>query len=69
MRDGLFAAEWDLILWSAGLLSAILCEHARQLRRMAIDIGSLDNSPSTDSSVTVRRPTFPDGNLGRMDGH
>lgn len=42
MRDGLFATEWDLLLCAAGSLSAILCEHARQSGRMALDIGALD---------------------------
>ncbi|MGE0377054.1 MAG: hypothetical protein AB7Q45_16715, partial [Planctomycetaceae bacterium] len=42
LRDELFAAEWDLLLCSAGSLSAILCDHARRIGRKAIDIGSLD---------------------------
>jgi hypothetical protein len=42
MRDELFAAEWDLLLCSAGSLSAILCEHARQAGRKALDVGALD---------------------------
>jgi len=42
MRDKMFNAEWDLLLCSAGSLSAILCEHARQAGRKALDIGALD---------------------------
>ena len=42
VRDELFAAEWDLLLCSAGSLSAVICETARQRRRRAIDVGSLD---------------------------
>ena len=42
LRDELFVADWDLLLCAAGTLSAILCEHARQLGRKAIDIGALD---------------------------
>jgi hypothetical protein len=42
MRDELFTAEWDLLLCAAGSLSAILCEHARQMGRPALDVGSLD---------------------------
>ena len=38
----LFSSDWDLLLCSAGSLSAILCEHARHLGRKAIDIGALD---------------------------
>lgn len=29
MRDELFAAEWDLLLCSAGSLSSLLCDHTR----------------------------------------
>lgn len=42
MRDDLFATEWDLLLCAAGSLSTILCEHAKQVGRKAIDVGSLD---------------------------
>jgi hypothetical protein len=42
MRDELFAAEWDLLLCSAGSLSALLCEHARRTGRKGIDLGALD---------------------------
>jgi hypothetical protein len=42
MRDELFATDWDLLLCSAGALSAILCEQSRQAGRQAIDIGALD---------------------------
>ena len=42
IEDELISAEWDLLLCSAGSLSAILCEHARQVGRKAIDIGALD---------------------------
>ena len=41
-RDELFAAEWDLLLCSAGSSSAVLCEAARQHKRWAIDVGALD---------------------------
>jgi hypothetical protein len=39
---GLFAAEWDLLLCSAGSLSAVICEAARQRGRKAIDVGACD---------------------------
>ncbi|WP_417848838.1 glycosyltransferase [Thalassoglobus sp.] len=42
IEDELFSADWDLLLCSAGSLSAILCEHTRQAGRKAIDIGALD---------------------------
>lgn len=42
LHDRLFASDWDLLLCSAGSLSAIFCEHARNAGRMAIDIGSVD---------------------------
>ena len=42
LQDELFSCDWDLLLCSAGSLSAILCEHARQVGRKAIDIGALD---------------------------
>ena len=42
LRDELFESEWDLLLCSAGSLSAIICEAARQQGRNAIDIGALD---------------------------
>lgn len=42
IRDELFSTDWDLLLCSAGSLSAVLCEHARQVGRKAIDIGALD---------------------------
>ena len=42
VREDLFSCDWDLLLCSAGSLSAILCEHARQAGRSAIDIGALD---------------------------
>ncbi len=41
LRDELFAAEWDLLLCSAGSLSAVICEAARQRGRRAIDVGQL----------------------------
>ncbi|MCA9030701.1 MAG: hypothetical protein KDA66_07835, partial [Planctomycetaceae bacterium] len=44
LQDGLFSSDWDLLLCSAGSLSAILCEHARRVGCNAIDIGSLDRS-------------------------
>lgn len=42
MRDGLFAAEWDLLLCSAVSLSAILCDQTREMAPKAIDIGATD---------------------------
>lgn len=42
MRDELSAADWDLLLCSAGTLSAILCEHACQAGRKALDLGACD---------------------------
>jgi glycosyltransferase involved in cell wall biosynthesis/SAM-dependent methyltransferase len=42
MRDELFAVDWELLLCSAGSLSAILCEHARRVRRNSLDVGALD---------------------------
>ena len=49
LRDELFEADWDLLLCSAGSLSAILCEYARQVGRKAVDIGSLDHAISTNA--------------------
>jgi len=46
VRDELFAAEWDLLLCSAGTLSAVICEVARQQSRAAIDVGSIDATMS-----------------------
>ena len=46
VRDELFAAEWDLLLCSAGSLSAVICEMARQHGRTAIDVGSIDQTQS-----------------------
>jgi type IV secretory pathway TraG/TraD family ATPase VirD4 len=46
LREELFAAEWDLLLCSAGSLSAVICEMARQHGRMAIDVGSIDQNQS-----------------------
>lgn len=44
MREELFATEWDLLLCSAGSLSAVICEAARQRGRKAIDVGQLDQN-------------------------
>ena len=44
VRNELFAAEWDLLLCSAGSLSAVICEAARQRGRKAIDVGQLDQN-------------------------
>jgi hypothetical protein len=44
LRDELFASDWDILLCSAGSLSAIFCEHARKAGRKAIDIGALDTA-------------------------
>ncbi len=46
VRGELFAAEWDLLLCSAGSLSAVICEMVRQHGRTAIDVGSIDQSQS-----------------------
>jgi hypothetical protein len=43
IRDELLAAKWDLLLCSAGTLSAILCEHGRQIGRKALDMGAFDD--------------------------
>ena len=43
VRGELFVAEWDLLLCSAGSLSAVICETARQRGRRAIDVGALDH--------------------------
>lgn len=42
VRDELFEPEWELLLCSAGSLSAVICEAARQMGRRAIDVGSVD---------------------------
>lgn len=42
VRDELFVAEWDLLLCSAGSLSAVSCEAARQMEQTSLDVGSLD---------------------------
>lgn len=47
MRNELFATEWDLLLCSAGSLSAIFCVHAQQTGRKALDIGALDRRLSS----------------------
>jgi len=46
VRNELFAAEWDLLLCSAGSLSAVLCEASRQQTRAALDVGSIDATMS-----------------------
>ena len=42
VRDELFEAEWDLLICSAGSLSAVTCEAARQMGQTSLDVGSLD---------------------------
>jgi len=42
VRDELSVAEWDVLLCSAGSLSAMVCEAARRHGRIAIDAGSMD---------------------------
>ncbi len=42
----LFDAEWDLLVCSAGSLSAVICEMVRQQSRAAIDVGSIDATMS-----------------------
>ena len=44
LPEKLFAEEWDLLLCSAGTLSAVICEAARQHERRAIDVGQLDQN-------------------------
>lgn len=44
VRDELFVAEWDLLLCSAGSLSAVICEAARQRGHRALDVGQLDQN-------------------------
>jgi glycosyltransferase involved in cell wall biosynthesis len=48
LRDELFSEEWDLLLCSAGSLSAILCDHARQTGRATLDVGALDSKMLAD---------------------
>lgn len=50
IRDELFSADWDLLLCSAGSLSAILCDHARQAGRAALDVGALDTKMLADGA-------------------
>lgn len=42
MREELFAWEWDLLLYSAGSLSAIVRQHALQAQQKATEVGALD---------------------------
>jgi len=42
LRDELFSSEWDLLLCSAGSLSAVNCEAVRLRGRRALDIGAFD---------------------------
>jgi hypothetical protein len=42
MRDNLLSGNWDLLLCSAGALSAILCDNAKSIGRNVLDIGALD---------------------------
>lgn len=42
VRDELLAEGWDMLLYSAGSLSAPICEAARQRGRRAIDVGACD---------------------------
>jgi hypothetical protein len=53
IRDELFATDWDLLLCSAGSLSAILCEHARKAGRKALDLGALDSDIVTHPTRTA----------------
>lgn len=52
MRNELFAADWDMLLCSAGLLSALLRDQARIMASKAIDTGSLDSVLLTDPTRT-----------------
>ena len=51
LRDEVFAAEWDLLLCSAGSLSAMICEAARQRGHKAIDVGSSDVVVDASTSI------------------
>jgi hypothetical protein len=51
MRDQLLAANWDLLICSAGSLSALLSDFGRQIGRQALDIGALDGMVITKSRV------------------
>jgi len=42
VRDELFAEEWDLLLCSAGSLSAVICEAVRRNNRKSVDLGAFD---------------------------
>lgn len=42
IRDQQLSTQWDLLLSSAGALSAVLCEQARILGRKALDVGWID---------------------------
>ncbi len=42
MQDELLSSPWDLLLCSAGSLSAILCTKAAEVGRKAMDVGALD---------------------------
>lgn len=43
MCDELFAADWNLLLCSAGSLSAILCSNTTVVGRMTLDVGAFDH--------------------------
>lgn len=45
VRDELFAAEWDLLLCSAGSLSSVICNLATEYGMHALDVGHLDAPP------------------------
>ncbi|MCA9047577.1 MAG: hypothetical protein KDA89_02545, partial [Planctomycetaceae bacterium] len=58
IRDELFAADWNLLLCSAGSLSAITCERARQEGRMGLDTGALDAVTLTKVESSSDRRQF-----------
>lgn len=42
LQEELERSDWDLLLCSAGVLSALVCDHARRIGRKALDIGAFD---------------------------
>lgn len=51
LRDELLSSRWDLLLCSAGTLSAILCNQMVQAGRMALDVGALDQQFPSNASM------------------
>ena len=42
VRGELLAAEWNMLVFSAGLLPAALCEHVRKAGRKALAVSAVD---------------------------